>query len=219
MALRHGVELDAAVFRTGHLQQRERLPVYDERVRVVVHNDNVMLSCKLHKPLVGSRLRVASRRHVRIVSPHEFHVREVERLYLLPVGLPCVVFAEVVVHNPLPEYFRERGVGGVSRVRDKHAVARVAEGERDVQDALLRPDERLYLALRVEADAIPASVEIRHRVAQLRRAASRLVAVCGRVVCHLAQTLYSLWRGRHVRRADGKRYDILAFCVHAGYLL
>ena len=219
MTLRHGVELYAAVLCPRHLQQRDGMLIDDERVGVVVHHHDVVTAREVHQSLVGLHQRRSSCRHVRVVGPHEFHPREVHCLQLLEVRLPLLVLAQVVVHHLSTENLAQRGVCGISRVRHQHLVAGVYEGESGVQYALLGAYERLNLRCGVESDAVETLVEARHGLSQLGCSHRGLVAVCRRLLRHLAQAVDGLLRRRHVGAAYGEAYDVLALGVHLRHLL
>ena len=219
MRLRHRVELDTAVFGTWYLKQRHRLLVEDEAIGIVVDDDDVVILCKLHQSLVGLTTRIATRRHVGIVGPHQLHVREIHLLQFVEVGLPPIVLTQVVIHNLRTQYLRERCIGGIARIGHEHLVARIHESEGDVEDTLLRTDERLYLRLGVEIDIIPTLVEVGHRLAELWRSHRGLISVGTGVVGHFTELLDGLWRWRHIGTADGEADDILTFSIQLGYLL
>ena len=187
VTLRHRVELNAAVLGTRYLEDAQVLLAEDERVGIVVDDDDAVLTCEAHQTLVGLAAGAATCRHVGIVGPHQFHTREVHPLQFVEVGLPTVVLAQVVVHNLRTENLRERRVSGIAGIGHQHLVAGIDEGQRDVQDALLRADERQNLGFRVEVDVVPALVESGHRRAQLGRTHRGLVAVGCWVVGHLAE--------------------------------
>ena len=191
----------------------------NERVRIVVNNDDAVLLGKRHQTLVGLATGTATCRHVGIVGPHQLDAREVHLLQLIEVGLPAVVLAQVIVHNLGTQNLAERRVCGIARIRHQDAVARIDEGQRRVQDALLGADERQHLALGIEVDVVPALVETSHGLAQLWRTHCGLVAVGTWLVSHLAQLLDGLWRRWHVGRANGQRDDVLTLGVHLCHLL
>ena len=217
MALAHGVELDAVAFGTGYLQQAQPVVVQDEAVRVVVHHHDVVPAGEVHQFLVSLTAGVGSGRHVGIVGPHEFYARQVALFQGVEVRLPPVLGFQVVVGDFLPEQFAERGIGGVARIGYQHAVAGVGQGQRDMQDAFLGTDERLYLAVRVQVHIVPPFVEISHGLAQLRNAHGGLVTVYVGFLGFGAQRLDGLWRRRHVRASDGQADDVLALGVHPGH--
>ena len=152
VALRHRIELDTAVLGTRHLENAQTLLTQDERIRIVVHHHDVVILGKLHEPLVGLSLCTATCRHIRIVGPHQFHLREIHLLKLLEIRLPAVVLPQVVVHDLRPEDLRERGIGGVTGIGHQHLVAGIHEGEGDMEDTLLGADERQHLRIAVDVD-------------------------------------------------------------------
>ena len=82
-----------------------------------------MLLGERHKTLVGLATGVAACRHVRIVGPHELHVGEVHLFQLVKVGLPTVVFAQVIIDDLCTENLAQRCVGGVAGVGHQHFLA------------------------------------------------------------------------------------------------
>ena len=137
MALRHRVELYAALLCPWHLQQRYRTLVEYERVRVVVDHHYVVATREIDQSLVGLHACIASCGHVWIVGPHQLDVREVHLLQLLKVGLPTVVFLQVVVDHLCTKNLAQRRVGGIARIWHEHFLAWIDEGEGDVQNAFL----------------------------------------------------------------------------------
>ena len=110
-------------------------------------------------------------------------------------------------------------LSGVAGVRDEDFVAGVDEGERDVEDALFRADEGLYLAGRVELHAVPSPVELRHCLTEFGNAYGGLIAVCRGLACFLAERLDGLRRWWHVGASDGEADDVFPLCVHSSHLL
>ena len=220
VALRHGVELDAALLGPRHLQDAQvLLAVQDERVGVVVHHHDVVLLGERHNLLIEFASGTSASGHVGIVCPHEFHPRQVHCLQLLKVRLPAVALQEVVVHNLLTQNLAQRSVGGVARIRHQHLVARVAQGEGYVQDALLAADEGLNLSGRVEFHPIPTLVESCHRLSQFWDSHRGLIAVGIGLLGILAEHVNRLCTGWHVGRPDGKRDDVLALGIKFGHFL
>ena len=88
-----------------------------------------------------------------------------------------------------------------------------------MQNALLRPDEGLYLCSGIECHTIHTLVEACHGLTQFRYTHSGLVAVGVGAVSHLAQCVYGLWRWRLVRTANSQTDDILSLGIEPGHLL
>ena len=191
----------------------------DERVRIVVHNHDAVILGKLHQAFVGFTLGTASRRHVGIIGPHQFHSREVHLLQLLEVGLPTVVLAQIVVHDIRTEDLRERGVGGVAGIGHQHAIPRIHEGQRHVEDTLLRADQRQHLGLPIQIYIVPTLVEESHRLAQFGCSHRHLIAMGIGVVSHLTEFFHRLGRRGHIGTADRKTDNVLTLGVHLGHLL
>ena len=217
VAFAHGIEFDAALLGTWHLQDAQPLMVEDEAVRVVVDDDDVVPLREVHQFFVGFATRVGTRGHVRIIAPKDFHARQVHLFQGIEIRLPSVFGQQVVVGDLLPEQFAERGVGGIAGVGHQHPVAGIGEGERHVQDAFLGADERLDFAVRVQVHAVPAFVECGHGAAQFRDAHGGLVAMRVGLVCFFTQCLDGLRRRGHVGASDSQADDVLAFRVHASH--
>ena len=92
MTLRERVELDATVFGSLNLHDGEVLLVEDEGVGIVVHHHNLMSLGEIDQPLIGLPPCIASRGHVGIVGPEEFHAGEIHLLKFIEIRLPSVVF-------------------------------------------------------------------------------------------------------------------------------
>ncbi len=219
VALRHRIELDAAVLGARHLQKRERLVVEDEAVGIVVHHDDVVVLCEPHQTLVGLHAGRSACRHVGIVGPHQPYTRKVHLLQLVEIGLPAVLRTQVVVHNLRAENLAERGIGGIARIGHQHLVARIDESQRDMQDAFLRAYQRQHLLRGVEIYIVKTLVEACHSLTQLRRAHRWLIAVGIGLAGHLAQLFYGLLRRRHVGAADSQAYDVFALGIKLSHLL
>ena len=218
MTLRQRVELDAAVLGSRHLHQRQVFFAEDEGIGIVVDDDDAVVLCKLHQPLVSLTLCPSACRHIGIVGPHQFHTRQVHLLQCLEIRLPAVILAQVVVHDVGTENLRQRCIGGIAGVGYQHLVAGVDESQRHMEDALLGADERLHLRLRVDCDTIPPLVKVSHGLSQLRRTHRGLIAVGIGLRSHLAELVYRLFRRRHVRTTDGKADDVLPLSVQLCYL-
>ena len=88
-----------------------------------------------------------------------------------------------------------------------------------MQDTFLGTYQRQYFLLRVEVNIIPPLVEPCHGFTQLRCTHRRLIAVGIGLPCHLTQFLNGLFRGRHVRTANGQTDNILALSIQLRHLL
>ena len=140
-------------------------------------------------------------------------------LKLTEVRLPAVMFLQVVGHRHSSEDLAQRGVRRIARVRYQHVVARIDEGQRDMQDAFFRAYQRQYLRLWVEVYVVPAFVEVGHGLTQLWRSLCGLIAVSRRIVSHLAEFLYRLLRRWHIGTADSQADDVLALGIELSHLL
>ena len=178
-----------------------------------------MLLGEGHQLFVSLAAGIASSGHVGIVGPHQFHAAQVHALQFLEVGLPAVIFAQVVVYHLGTQYLAQRGVGGVARVGHQYLLAGVDKGERHMQDAFLRPDERLDLRLRIEGHAIPPLVEVCHRLTQFGRTHGGLVTVGIGIVGHFAEFLDGLLGWGHVGTADSETDDVFALGIELCHFL
>ena len=205
------------VLGSRHLHDTQRMLIEDERVRIVVHYEDVVLLGESHEFLKGLHPCIATCRHVRIVGPHHLHVCEIHTLELIEVGLPSVVFTEVIVDDLCTEDLVHCCISRITRIRDKHLVTGVAESKRDVHDTFLRTNDRLNLRHGVYFHAISTLVEACHSLVELRQSARRLIAVCIGVVSHLTELVNGLLRRRHVGRADGEGDDVLTLGIEFCY--
>ena len=115
----------------------------NERVGVVVDDDDMMFTGKLNQSLVGLHLSASACRHVRIVSPENAEGRTLrlevyEFLELCEVRLPGIMLVQVVVDNIGPQDFLQRGIGGIARIRHQNAVAGIYQCKRSMQYTFLR---------------------------------------------------------------------------------
>ena len=99
VALGHRIELYAAIFGIGNLHQREALFGENERIGIVVDDNDVVFLCKRHQTLISLTTCTPSGGHVGIVGPHEFHTAQVHLLQLIEIGLPSIILPQVVVHD------------------------------------------------------------------------------------------------------------------------
>ena len=194
------------------------VPVEDEAVGIVVDHEDVVLAGKLYDAFVEFPGSPAARWHVGIVGPHHLHTGEVHGLQLPEIRLPAVLLQKIVIDNLLPQEFGQRRVSRISGIGHQHFVPGIAERQRNMQDALLAANQRLYLRGGIKLHAVPATIESRHGFTKLGNAHCGLIAV--RVVASglAAQHVNRGGRRRHVGTADGQRDDVLAFCVETGHL-
>ena len=95
-------------------------------------------------------------------------------------------------HRHAAHHLHHLGIADPVGRGDEHLVARVAEGERNVQDTLLATNEGLDFRSPVKIHVIPSLVITSHRLAQLRDAHRRLISVCSRVMGYLAERIDGL---------------------------
>ena len=151
-----------------------------------------MTTSKVDQLFVGLHTSIAACRHVRIVCPHQLHAVEIHLLKLFEVGLPSIILAQIVVYDLGPENLAQRGVSRITGIWHQHLVARIAESESGMQNALLATDKRLNLSLRVEVYIIPTLIEICHSLSQFRNTYCRLIAVGSRQSCSFTKFVYGL---------------------------
>ena len=138
VALGHGVELYAAFLGSGNLQDTQLFTaVQYEAVRVVIDDDEVVPEGKIDQRLVSLAHGTGTGRHVGIVGPHDFYTAQVCLFQSIQVGLPCVFLAQFVWHHFRSQYFAQAGVSGVTGIGDKHLVAGIDKGKRNVKNAFL----------------------------------------------------------------------------------
>ena len=126
----------------------------DEAVRIIIHNNDAMLLGKLHQSFVGLHLRSATSRHIGIVGPKQTglggqspcssHRGDSPRdnfFQLVEIGLPAIVLTQVVIHDIGTQNLRQRSIGRIARIGYQHAVARIDESQRDMQDTLFRANQ------------------------------------------------------------------------------
>ena len=159
-----------------------------------------------------------ARRVVRIVEEHELRARPVGVGDRHEVRREAALGQQRHEHGVGAGQQRAAGVDGVAGVGAQRAVARVEEGEVEVEDALLGADRRHDLGLRVELDVEAAHVEVRHRLAEV------LAAAVGRVLVRLGLGDGLLHRvdddrgRRPVGIADAQRDDVDALRALGGDL-
>ena len=172
-----------------------------------------MFTRKRHQSFVSLTTCIATCRHIGIVGPHQFHMRQVHLLQFVEIGLPTVIFTEIIVHNLCAQYLTQRRVCGITRIGHEHLITRIDESQRHVQDAFLATDKRLYLCCRVQVHIIPTFVEVCHRLTQFGCSHRGLITMRIRLMSHLAKFLYGLWRRGHIRTAYCQTDNISAFCI------
>ena len=220
VAFGHRVELYAAFLGTWYLQDAEFLSlVEDEAIGVVIHHHDIVVACKLHQMLIGLLLCWSSCGHIRIVGPHQLHSAEVHLFQCFKVGLPSVLWQQVIVDHLGSQQIAQTCIGGISGIGNQNLFAWVYEGECHMQDALLAAYQRLYLTIGIQCHVIPSLIESGHSLTQFGCAHCGLIAVHIWSACLLTQHLYSLLGRRHVGTAYGQRDDILSFGIESGHFL
>ena len=200
--------------------------VQDEAVRVVVTDDDAVPAPEVDQALQQLVRRVRACRHVRIIDPHQLDRRTQGRFTLghellqrLKVWLPSARRIERVRNQLRAHESAHRAVGRVARIGHQDAFAGVEEGQRDVQDTLLRSDEWQHLAISIERDAIPLFVPRCVAPAQLGHARVGLIAVHVGACCLALQGLDGHLRGRQVGAADAEANHAFAGGIHGRHFL
>ena len=178
-----------------------------------------MLLGEAYQSLVGLHTGIATRRHIRIVRPHEFHLRKIHLFEFIEVWLPAIVLTQIVVHNLRTKYFAQRCVGGIAGIGHQYLVARIDEGEGDMQNTLFRTYQRQDLRLWVEIYVVPTLVEASHRLTEFWRTHRGLIAVGIRLMSHLTEFVDGLGGRWHIRTAHGETDDILALGIQLRHFL
>ena len=111
-----------------------------------------------------------------------------------------------------------RGIGRVARVWDKHTVARIEVGHRNMHNTLLTTDERHNLALRIYLYAKHSIVPLGKGCAQLLCTTIRLVAMSIRLCTLCCKALHNRRMWWHIGATDAKRDDLFTLFSHIIYL-
>ena len=77
--------------------------VDDERVGIVIYDDDIMLLGETDELDVCLHHGIAACRHVRVIRPHQSHSVEIHFLKLFPVWLPTFVLTQVIIDYLLSE--------------------------------------------------------------------------------------------------------------------
>ena len=178
-----------------------------------------MAAGKVDQLAVRFHTGIAAGGHVGIIGPHQLHARQVSVLQFFEIGLPAIVFVQIIVDHLSTEYLAERGIGRIAWIRHQHLVSRIDKGESDMQYTFLAAYQGLHLTGGVYLHAVPSVVEVCHSLPQFHRTHRGLVAVGRRVMSHLAEFVDGLGRRRLVGAAYRKTYDILSFSIESCHFL
>ena len=178
---------------------------------------DVVFPAKSHQLLEQFRRGVRAGRHIGIVDPHQLHTAQIPFLQRLKVGLPPLLFQQVILHHLCPQQLRHRAIGGITGVGHQYRISEVEEGHRDMQDTLFRADQRQHLGscqLHSVDTVIPLSVGS----PQLRDTGIGLVGMhIGSLHC-FTECLDGLLRWHPVRGSHRQADHIPPFGIHACYL-
>ena len=218
MALAHGIHLQADLAGAGNGEDAQRLVVEDERVGVIVGDDDSVAASEIYDFLQELARGGGSGRHMGIIHPHQLNALQRELLQGLEIGLPAVFLLQVVGEDFRLDELADGGIRRISRVRNQDAVAGVEEGQGGMENPLLRTDERKDFALGVEGDAIAAGIPVGHRAAHFGDACVGLIAVGIRAARGVAEGFDDLG-GRHaVGASDAQGDDVAPLGVEPGDL-
>ena len=201
VALRQREELDADIFRAGHLHHRRRLVTVEAQVRVreILRDHDVVFARELNHPLHKMQIDGRGGRIMRKVHDEELRPRpaSIHRRHQL-----VEEFLAAPDRHAL--HLRARNdasvlMNRIGRRRREHHVALVENRQRQVRDAFLRSDRDDRFRVGVELDAVAPLVPVANRQPQLVHAARDRVAM----VCALRRRLDQLRHDMRRRRLVG----------------
>jgi hypothetical protein len=205
--LRERVDLDADLLGAGRREERRRLVAVEHDLRVghVVDDEDVVRACEVDDLLEEAVGHHGAGRVVRVVEVHQLRPADDVGVERTEVGHESALGLErhqdrLGSREPGPA-----GVDGVAGVGGQRVVARVQEGEVEIEDRLLGADRRDDLAVGVEVDVEAAEVEVVDRVAEVLAAAVGGVLVRFGLADRLLHRLDDQRRRRAVRVADAER--------------
>ena len=138
VALRHRVEFQANILRSLDLHDRQRLVVEDERIRIVVDDDDAVTTSEIDDARQEFERCAMTGWHMGIIDPHHLHI--VYAWSILKGGevrLPIVFVFEIIFDDFCTDQFAYRRIGRITRIGDEHLIARIEQRHRDVHDAFL----------------------------------------------------------------------------------
>ena len=191
--------------------------VQDEAVWVVVADDNPVFLSESDQLFVEFHAGIGSCRHIRVVGPHQLDVRKVHLFQLFEVRLPAQFLFQLVRDQIGLDQFAYRTVGRITRIGNQHAVARIQECQRDVQDSLFGTDQRLDFRFRVEIHVIPFFIPVGKTFTQFGNTDIRLITVFVRLMSMFAQCLDCPFRRRKVGTAYAEVDHVFTCGIHFGY--
>src|ERR1700691_1163723 len=201
VALREREELDADIFRAGHLHHRRRLVAVEAQVRVreILRDHDVVFARELDHPIHEMQIDRCGGRVVREIHDEELGPRpaSIDRRHQL-------VEKFFAAPNRHALHLRARNDASVlmdriGRGRREHHVALVENRKRQMRDALLRADRDDRFRIGIELDAVAALVPIANRQPQLVYAARYRVPMIGVLGGRLDQLRHDMRRRRLVR--------------------
>ena len=154
MGLGKGIHFQTSFHSARDGQDGQRLVVADKAVGVVVHDENAVTAAEIHQALIQLRGGLGSGGHTGIVGPHQFDAFQIHLFQSVEVRIPAVFFQQVVLHNTGIHHIGGRCIGGITGVRNQHAVSRIQESQGDEEDTFLGTGEGLDLGGRIQRHAI-----------------------------------------------------------------
>ena len=90
------IQLQTAVLRSRHGQDGKRMIVQDETVRVVIAYQYAVPAAEIHQFPIQFHGSGSSRRHVRIIRPHDLHSGQIHLLERIEIRLPSVAGLQII---------------------------------------------------------------------------------------------------------------------------
>ena len=169
VTFRHRVELYTTVFCTLYLHDAHWVFIQNQRIRIIVYNNNIMTLSKINKFFVGFSSGISTCWHVWIVCPQKLHLAQIHFLQRIKIGLPTVILTQVIIRYLCTKDFVYGCVGWITWIRNKHFVARIAECQSGIHYSFLATYDGLNLAHSVEFYSVCALIESSHGFTQLRK--------------------------------------------------
>ena len=208
MTLRQRVELHSNLHCALNLQNAHRLRVTNKTIRVVVDNQDIVLSTELDQLLEQLRRRSLTRRHIGIVHQHHLDALQTCRLDSLEIGQETGLLVQRIGNHHTTRQLNCRAISGITGIGNQHLVAHIEEGLADVHQTLFRAKQRQYLRLEIYIDIVVALVPISERLTQDRLALIRHIFVNIGTLCLLSQTVDNRLMGRQVGTTHSQTNDL-----------
>ena len=94
-----------------------------------------MLATKIHNALVQLHRSTLACGHVWIIHPHELDTLKRQFLQFIEIRLPAISFCEIIIENLSSNKAADRCIGRVAGIWYEHAITRIKECKRNVQDS------------------------------------------------------------------------------------